>query len=105
MDDLAELDEAGKGTLSQDAGGAQSPRKDDDLAEAKDFVDEDLRGNMRSPLQSSVHANRIVAALQEKIDKMQVLTQEQENRIVKLEHQTGISIDDMKKGKDVVKFG
>ena len=65
MDDLGELDEAGKATLSQDAGGAQSPR--DGLAGegGKDAeVDaEDLRGNMRSPLQSSVNANRIVNAL------------------------------------------
>ena len=38
-------------------------------------------------------------ALQEKIDKMQVLVQEQENRIVKLEHQSEVSVDDMKKGK------
>ena len=41
-------------------------------------------------------------ALQEKIDKMQVLVQEQENRIVKLEHQSEVSVDDMKKGKLMV---
>ena len=41
----------------------------------------------------------MVAALQEKVEKMNVLVQDQENRMVKLEHQSGVSIEEMKKGK------
>lgn len=41
----------------------------------------------------------MVAALKEKVEKMDVMVQDQENRMVKLEHQSEVSMDDMKKGK------
>ena len=65
----------------------------------KDFEDDALRDGIKSPLQQSAQGNRMVTALTEKVEKMNVMVQDQENRMVKLEHQSGVSIDEMKKGK------
>ena len=90
--DLGELDADGQGvTLSMDAG---IPRTGD-----KQFEDDEIRDGMQTPLQQSAQANRIAGALQEKIDKLNVMVQDQENRMIKVEHQNGVSVDGMKKGK------
>ena len=54
----------------------------------KDFEAEDLDvdDHMTTPLQAKSQANRMMGELSEKMEKMQAMLEQHENRMVKLEH-------------------
>lgn len=77
-----------------------SPRGDTSENFGKDFEQKDIEDRGRaSPLQAASQANRLIGALTEKFESMQAAMNEQENRMVKLEHKSEVAEQGYMKSK------